>query len=145
MKNTASKSTLFLIELVIAILFFAISSAVCVQIFAKAHIFSTETKQINYASSKINSFAAYIKTENGDFAAIAENLEGDFASEVANLYYDADWQATEKEKCVYMLTAKKVQGEQVHIEVYKSSTQEKILGQKVAYHLPITLEEAMKR
>ena len=43
MKGTpAKRSSLFLLELIIAILFFSLTSAVCVQIFVRAHLISRQ-------------------------------------------------------------------------------------------------------
>lgn len=44
-----SKSSLFLMELIIVVLFFALTSAVCLQVFVKAHSVDRETKNINQA------------------------------------------------------------------------------------------------
>lgn len=44
-----SKSALFLMELIIVVLFFALTSAVCLQVFVKAHNVELETKNINHA------------------------------------------------------------------------------------------------
>ena len=48
MKRTpAKRSSLFLLELIIAILFFSLTSAVCVQFFARAHQISRQTQELN--------------------------------------------------------------------------------------------------
>lgn len=44
-----SKSSLFLMELIIAILFFALASAVCIQLFVKSHLLGNTTAQENHA------------------------------------------------------------------------------------------------
>ena len=44
-----SKSALFLMELIIVILFFALTSAVCMRVFIKAHDVAHETESANYA------------------------------------------------------------------------------------------------
>jgi len=44
-----SKSTLFLMELIIVILFFALSSAVCMRIFVYAHQLEKTTENVNHA------------------------------------------------------------------------------------------------
>ena len=50
MKRTpAKRSSLFLLELIIAILFFSLTSAVCVQFFARAHQISRQTQELNAA------------------------------------------------------------------------------------------------
>ena len=48
-RTPAKRSSLFLLELMIAILFFCLASAVCVQIFVKAHTTSRETQELNTA------------------------------------------------------------------------------------------------
>ena len=53
MKGTSAKrSSLFLLELIIAILFFSLTSAVCVQIFVRAHLISRQTQELNTALEK---------------------------------------------------------------------------------------------
>lgn len=44
-----SKSSLFLMELIIAILFFAMASAVCIQLFVKSHLLGNTTAEENHA------------------------------------------------------------------------------------------------
>ena len=44
-----SKSALFLMELIIVILFFALTSAVCMRVFVKAHDVAHATESSNYA------------------------------------------------------------------------------------------------
>ena len=47
--NNSSKSSLFLIELILAIFFFIIAMAVCLQLFVKAHTLSNDTISMNHA------------------------------------------------------------------------------------------------
>ena len=55
MKRTpAKRSSLFLLELIIAILFFSLTSAVCVQFFARAHQISRQTQELNAALEKVS-------------------------------------------------------------------------------------------
>ena len=42
-----SRSSLFLMEMIIAILFFSLASAVCIQLFARSHLLSTQTVNQN--------------------------------------------------------------------------------------------------
>ena len=59
MKGTpAKRSSLFLLELIIAILFFSLTSAVCVQIFVRAHLISRQTQELNTALEKVSGSAA---------------------------------------------------------------------------------------
>lgn len=45
----SSKSSLFLMELILSILFFALASTACVQLFVKAHLLGIETEEENHA------------------------------------------------------------------------------------------------
>lgn len=49
-QRSSSKSGLFLIELIIAIVFFAVASAICIQLFVKSHLISARSNDIGMAS-----------------------------------------------------------------------------------------------
>lgn len=49
MKNKSSKSGLFLMEMILSILFFSLSSAVCIQLFVKSHLISRQSVDLNCA------------------------------------------------------------------------------------------------
>lgn len=49
MNSSNSKTSLFLMEIIIAILFFSLASAVCLRLFAAAHIMSDQDKNLNNA------------------------------------------------------------------------------------------------
>ena len=51
-KPTANPSSLFLLELIFAILFFSVASAVCVQVFVKSHTLSTQAHDLTQASRR---------------------------------------------------------------------------------------------
>ncbi len=62
--RTHSKSSLFLIELIIAILFFSLSSVVCVNMFLSAHVLAEESAQRSGAVTAAQT-AAEIYREGG--------------------------------------------------------------------------------
>ena len=76
-RTPAKRSSLFLLELMIAILFFCLASAVCVQIFVKAHTTSRETQELNTALEKVSGYTELF------------------------LAYDADWQECSKDEASY--------------------------------------------
>ena len=45
--NSRSRSSLFLMELILVILFFAVAGSICVQIFVKAHLLSQSSSDLN--------------------------------------------------------------------------------------------------
>ena len=48
-KSRARSSSLFLMELILAIFFFSAASAVCVQFFVKSHLLSRDSNALNHA------------------------------------------------------------------------------------------------
>ena len=56
-----ARSSLFLIELIIAILFFSAGSAVCVRAFAQAHLMSQAASDLSSASAQVSSAASVIR------------------------------------------------------------------------------------
>lgn len=81
--RTTRRSNLFLLELILAILFFSLSGAVCMQLFLKARTLSAETSAQNHALTLAKRTAS--SYESG-------GLLGDY-SEKSELtyYYDTGW------------------------------------------------------
>lgn len=122
-RTPAKRSSLFLLELMIAILFFSLASAVCVQIFVKAHTISRETQELNTALEKVSGYTELFLAD-----ALTEDME---------VYYDADWQKCSKEEASYLIeirvepdgkllhgtfTAKRLSGEQPE-KIYSVETE----------------------
>ena len=61
------QSGLFLIELIIVILFFSISAAICMRIFAVSKIASDNANQLNSAVEASQNAAECFKSSNGSF------------------------------------------------------------------------------
>lgn len=106
-KYQAHKSSLFLIELILAIAFFALASAVCLQLFVKSHTISHETAQLNTAVNLASSAAECFRTGDGDpnvLLSLMPELESgsDTASFIA--FYNAEGRACEEADAVYILT-----------------------------------------
>lgn len=86
-RTPAKRSSLFLLELMIAILFFCLASAVCVQIFVKAHTISRETQELNTALEKVSGYTELFLAD-----ALTEDTE---------VFYDASWQECSKDEASY--------------------------------------------
>ncbi|MGN0402003.1 MAG: hypothetical protein ACI4HQ_07045 [Acetatifactor sp.] len=89
-----SKSSMFLMELIIAILFFSLASAVCIQLFAKSHIISNETVNQNYAISQAQNLAEIWYAAEGDLNQASLLLQEGSVSEDGSsliLTFDEDW------------------------------------------------------
>ena len=74
--NTNRSSQLFLIEIIIAVLFFSLGSAVCVQAFVKAHLTSQEARDLAFASSTVSSAASVVRFSDGDSARFFDYFPG---------------------------------------------------------------------
>lgn len=61
-----SQASLFLMELMISILFFSISSAVCIQLFVKAHTINQTTEDKSNATLIAQDICEYFHYSNGD-------------------------------------------------------------------------------
>lgn len=78
-----SKASLFLLELIIAILFFAMASALCIQIFAKAKQINDDGLKQSHASIIASSIVeTYRSNQLEEFYTIDQ--EG-------NIYFDEHW------------------------------------------------------
>lgn len=65
-----SRTSLVLMELIITILFFSLSSAVCVQLFVNSHLTTKETRKLNEAVNISQSIAEVMRGTDGSLASI---------------------------------------------------------------------------
>ena len=73
-----SKSALFLMELIIVIFFFALTSAVCLQVFVKAHDTAYATKSLNNATLWANNACECFYEYGSDPDTIKQTLDSAF-------------------------------------------------------------------
>ena len=86
-----SKSGLFLMELIIAIAFFAVSSAVCVQLFAMAYNLSSRSVGIQMAVMNAQSAAESFKLTGGDIDSMTYVLRADVIDGRIVAGFDENW------------------------------------------------------
>ena len=104
-QKQSRSSALFLTELILAILFFAAASAVCVQIFIKSHLLSLHSRQLNLAVNESSAIAELIEAsdsmeeavsliqEKYPLAGITESNSvesGTQTSQVVQIFYNKD-------------------------------------------------------
>ena len=106
-------SSLFLLELILAVLFFSVASALCIQIFTKAHLMSQDARDLNLAVNEVSSMAEQISagTLHSDTAASSDDTASDPSTQMpddslqdAAAYYDSGYASCEKADAVYVLT-----------------------------------------
>ncbi len=108
-KPTANPSGLFLLELIFAILFFSVASAVCVQIFVKSHTLSTEAHDLTQASRKAEDAAELItaSTSPDDMKNLLEDAYSDsveIASKNFTIFYDSDFIPCSQDTAAWQLS-----------------------------------------
>ncbi|MBQ2879428.1 MAG: hypothetical protein IJE27_01920 [Anaerotignum sp.] len=93
--KTRSKTPLFLMELIIMLLVFSVSAAVCLQVFSGAKKISEESRKLDAAVMQAQNIAECWKASHGDLKETAEMLsvipgETDF-----KIYDEENWLHTE--------------------------------------------------
>lgn len=88
-----SRSSLFLMEMIIAILFFSLASAVCIQLFAKSHLLSTQTVNRNHAVIWAENLAESYLSSEGDLDAMQELFSSSDQPEenMLRLRFNSSW------------------------------------------------------
>lgn len=92
-----SRSSLFLIELILSIFFFIITASVVMQLFVKSHLISQDAVNINHALLHTQNIAELFLAANGDFEAVKTVLEPEILTDASTinaiLYFNSDWQS----------------------------------------------------
>ncbi len=109
-KNRARASSLFLMELIIAILFFSAASAVCVQLFVKSHLLSQDAEELSHAVNECSGVAEVAEASDGaaDCTTTLKGLYpqaedgGDTGADLV-IYYDKDFSPCTAEEAAYRL------------------------------------------
>lgn len=97
MNRTSSRTGLFLMELILAVLFFSLAGAVCVRLFVNSHLISQKSVELNHGVLWSQNVAESFYACEGDFAKMVSLFpEGEVdAAESGNkqltLCFDADF------------------------------------------------------
>lgn len=143
-----SRSSLFLMEMIIAILFFSLASAVCIQLFAKSHLLNDRTVNQNHAVVQAQNLAESYLALEGDLEQIAPLFDQtilDSANSTLTLFFDSEWNPSTIENAAFqaMLTGFPVNDDGLitaDITVYKLDEPESAL-----YTLQVTHHIAERR
>lgn len=126
-RSRANTSSLFLLELILAIFFFTAASAVCVQFFVESHILNRDSRTLDHAVSECSGIAeamyaadsiqegiALLKAiyPQGEYPAARNDFDaGDGIATESNLveadiflYFDADFAICEESGAAYVLS-----------------------------------------
>lgn len=129
-QSIPSKSGLFLLELMVAITLFAVSAAVCLQLFAYATLTARNADKLSQATLVARSAAACYQATDGNLVEVAAILNGATTGENLVVGYDEDWQTT-GEGHTYELTLQ-AQGNLATILVHEVAGEDAIYTLNVA-------------
>ena len=93
MKKIHKQSSLFILELIISITFFVLSTLVCVQIFVKSHEISNQTKDVTIAMN----YCTGVLEEFENDPTLYQNKKEYFK------YYNQNWEKSSKKKATYTI------------------------------------------
>lgn len=103
-KYLKSKTSLFLMELIITILLFAACSAVCLKLFVTSYVMTKDTVELNESVSIAQGFAEVMRGTDGDIDSVLEHYPmairgGDGFFEV---YYNDEFEACSYDEASYV-------------------------------------------
>ncbi len=138
-----SKSGLLLMELIIAILFFALASTVCIRLFAKSHLLSKQTINQNHAVLQAQNLAeAYLATE-GDFTQMGllfDHFVYENTQDAFSLFFDTNWQPGTCKEYDYVAKLTKLDEQdgliKAHISVSFKTDPSNIYELTICHHIP---------
>lgn len=103
-----SRASLFLMEIMISVLFFSISSAVCIQLFVKAHTINIHTENLAKATIIAQNLSEYYL--NGD-TTLDSSLREQMLNHLSDyhtvenhiiIYYNDKWSICQKDDAAYL-------------------------------------------
>lgn len=101
-KQPTRRSSLFLMELIIAILFFSLAATVCVRFFVKSYTLEQESQKLNHAVNAATSVAEIFRNQEQPFSLLAEEYPyGEQAENAYYIYYDINWSLCTSSNAVY--------------------------------------------
>lgn len=89
--NFSSKTPLFLMEVVIMLLVFAISASICLKVFVEGNRISQESYNLDQACRQTQKAAEYWQSTNGDIKETAHLLQASIDGNKLDLFYDGEW------------------------------------------------------
>ena len=100
-----SKSSLFLMEIILNILFFSILATFCVQIFFKGYQLSKSTEKLHQAVTACTSIAEICQSTDSPEETLSSIYpESTSLNETILIYYNKDFLACGKQNAVYRAT-----------------------------------------
>ena len=104
MKRTHSKSSLFLMEIIINILFFSILFAVGLQLFVKAHVLSNRTTELHQAVTSVENAASKYQACSSSYTSLLQLCPTyDYKDTEITIYLDKAFQECRQSEAEYRI------------------------------------------
>ncbi len=116
-RRSSSRTSLFLMELILVIFFFAVCSAVSLQVFAAARVMSERSAALSSAVLQAQSAAEVYQAAGGNLDHATDLLDGEQVQNGLIVYYDKTWLPTNKSAARYQLTLTALQAYTADIAV----------------------------
>jgi len=103
-RQPIKRSTIFLMELIIVILFFCLAGTLCIQLFVKAHLMSNRSRELTISVNEVSSAAALL--ENTQDAKSLLQKQYPFAKEEDGsfiVYYTKEWNVCTADEAIYSM------------------------------------------
>lgn len=141
--SSSSRSGLLLMEIIIAILFFSLASAICLQLFVKAHNLGQDTRELDMAVRQASSVADVLSQSEQPLEMLREFYpDADLGGAQSHIYFDQSFQPCGSEASRYTLdfsaAADDEQTSVYTIAVYDCETRDEIYGLEVMAYQPYT-------
>jgi hypothetical protein len=103
-----SRSSLFLIEIIIAILFFSIGAAICVRVFAASYLCTENSETLSHAQLLASSMTEVLGESGGDDSLISQHFpDAVMENNEIRVFYDENWESCPEESASYLLLVEK--------------------------------------
>ena len=141
-KGPAKRSSLFLMELLIAILFFCLASSVCIQFFVKAHLISEETRNLNISVNQVSSMAELMKNDPDFLERVSEEFPLAIVDDgTATIYYDENFEECKEDGAIFRMNVIVSDGDDLDLGVVRMIDIEK---QDILYEISLKRHQNYK-
>lgn len=104
--NRSNHSGLFLLEIILAILAFSLVSAVCLQLFVKAHTLGQDTKDLDMAvrqATSVGSILTQSESPMEHLKSLYPDASFDENKRSLTIHYDQEYQPCKEQNSIYQM------------------------------------------
>lgn len=136
------KSSLFLMEIMINILFFAALVTICLQLFFKAHNLSENTSVLHRAVATCTSIAeVYQSNLDGNEIILTIYPDAIALNKTILIYFNEEYIPCNEAKCTYRAVLDHANSSNASITFYLQETGETLYSLSISSYTPSTLAE----